>query len=189
MDEELERACREHPHLRVIRADEELVNPYAMRQAALEQVTTRYAVFLGNDAFPHQSWLEALVAAAEDEPTALVVQPLILERSSTHDDSLHVWWDEPRLLRLGGEEGAAHLLVTRFDNKMVAKQQKECQRLLGRQWLSFLEDHALLVRTAAFARGSPPLWDPRACHRREFFDLVWTVAGATAEFCSRRPRW
>ena len=69
------------------------------------------------------------------------------------------------------------MLQARFDNAMVSRRQAECQRLLGRQWLGFLEDHALLVRTAAFV-GATPLWDPAACHRREFFDLAWTVARA-----------
>lgn len=187
LEEELAQACRVHPHLRVLRMEEALVNPYAMRQAALDQVTTTYAVFLGNDTFPHPGWLEALVAAAEDEPTALAVQPLILERSVTHDDSLHVWWHPPRLLHLpsdtssGADAGCgdgSYAFVPRFDNEMVTRQQADCQRALGRQSLDFLEDHAVLVRTAAFARPAAPLWDPRACHRREFFDLAWSVAAA-----------
>ena len=41
--------------------------------------------------------------------------------------------------------------------------------------LLFLEDHCVLVRTAMFESPMPPLFDPAACFRWEFFDLAWSV--------------
>jgi hypothetical protein len=76
-----------------------LENPYAMRERAAEDVRTRYAAFLGNDTFPTAGWLEAVIAVAEARLECAVVQPIILERSVTHDDNtLHVWWHPLRLL-------------------------------------------------------------------------------------------
>ena len=149
-------------------------NPYALRQAAAERVRTPYYAVLGNDTFPASGWLDALVTAAEQTPKAAVVQPIILERSVTHDDTLHVWWRPLRLRRAAEQYQGSCELVASFDNNLVQRKLPELQRLLRRQQLDFLEDHALLVRVSAFPSEAPPLWDPRACFRREFFDLSFT---------------
>jgi len=133
-----------HPHLRVLRLGL-LENPYAMRQRAAEDVRTRYAAFLGNDTFPTAGWLEALVAVAEARLECAVVQPIILERSVTHDDTLHVWWHPLRLL--DHEDGRSPQLLTRFDEAATRHRQPALQQRLGpEQRLQFVEDHALLVR-------------------------------------------
>lgn len=179
LDAALVAARARHPTVEVLLSPA-LAEPYAMRQAAADRVTTRYYVVLGNDTWGDDTWgvngwLARLVATAEAEPGAAVVQPLILERSVTHNDTLHVWWNPLQLLTGGTDD----LLSTSFDNRMVRLGRHALQReLLPGRKLGFVEDHALLVRSSAFPPGHPPLWDPRASARREFFDLAWTVAAA-----------
>jgi len=81
-------------------------NFYDMRNAAAALVVTRYTVYVNNDTFVQPGWLEALVTAAEETPKAGVVAPLILERSRTHRDTMHVWWKEMALKRMRGKVGS-----------------------------------------------------------------------------------
>ena len=94
----LERASRERG-FRLLRTPGYL-SPNRARNLALREVTTRYVVFIDNDAFVTPGWLEALVRCAETTGAALCA-PLTLIGPLEHGN-IHVASGECRILREGG---------------------------------------------------------------------------------------
>ena len=147
-------------------------------------------------------WLEALVLTADANPTWWCTMPMLMERTSRRPDitHLHVWWSsvsaelrfphEPRLkakfdneivnkvidVGLGGGRGGSGSGGGGGGGEAGASLEELANELCSRnEGLLFLEDHCVLVRTAMFESPMPPLFDPAACFRWEFFDLAWSV--------------
>jgi GT2 family glycosyltransferase len=70
------------PGVRVIRNEENVGFGRACNQAARE-ARGRHLVFLNFDCEPQDGWLDALVRAADDDPSAGAVQAVILHRDGT----------------------------------------------------------------------------------------------------------
>jgi GT2 family glycosyltransferase len=70
------------PGVRVLRNDENVGFGRACNQAARE-AAGRHLVFLNFDCEPHDGWLDALVQAADDDPSAGAVQAVILHQDGT----------------------------------------------------------------------------------------------------------
>ena len=62
---------------------------------------------------------------AEADARVGVVQPLILEQSVTHDNTLHVWWQPLTLTHTLTHDEPQ--LLTRFDNARTLLQKSEAQ--------------------------------------------------------------
>jgi hypothetical protein len=125
------------------------------------------------------TWLEELVGYAEGNPQHWAVMPLLLEKNSKRY-GLHVWWDTTEVQPSDPACGLSGMSVfyAKFDNDALLEPVHSLPSLLAGKLaakpLLFLEDHCVLARTACFS-STQPLFDPRACYRREFFDLAWQI--------------
>jgi hypothetical protein len=190
-EEDLRTVLSEHSSLRItIHTASPFQNPYELRNAIVEQyaVRTKYTLHLNNDVFPHihdatpgagaATWLEELVACAEENPEHWAVMPLLLEKNS-HRYGLHVWWDTTAVHAPDPTcEQDESVFYAKFDNDILLTPVERLPSLLASKLavkpLLFLEDHCILARTHHFS-PTQPLFDPRACYRREFFDLAWQI--------------
>ncbi|MGH7835937.1 MAG: glycosyltransferase family 2 protein, partial [Candidatus Binatia bacterium] len=128
---------------RLLHADRYL-SPNQARNLGLREASTRYVVFLDNDALVAPRWLEALVQCAE-ETGAWVVGPLYLygefERAVIHMAG--------GTLRLAEQQGKRLFIDEQylFDTALAAAPVP-----LSRRRCDYAEFHCMLVRTEAFGR-------------------------------------
>jgi glycosyltransferase involved in cell wall biosynthesis len=144
------------------------LSPNQARNLALREVSTKYVVFLDNDALVTPGWLESLVKCADDTGAA-IVGPLYLigeiEHQTIHmaggtlhfknHDGHRVAYDEHRLgdVRLG-----------------------DLTEPLRRQTCDFVEFHCMLLRTDLFHRLGP--LDERLFSLHEHIDIGWAAREA-----------
>ncbi len=138
----IERTCHERG-IRHMAVDHPLT-PNEARNLALRQVTTRYTVFVDNDALVTQGWLEPLVEVAEREG-AWLVGPLYLidelERGHVH---MSGGW-----LGVRDENGQRRFHEAHRDPDARLA---DVRGRLEAGPTELVEFHCMLVRTALFAR-------------------------------------
>ena len=149
--------------------------PNQARNLAIQQVDTKYIVFVDNDVVVSADWLKALVECAE-ETDAAVVGPLMCQHEPIHQEihfaggESHVWVD-----KLGRR---------RLREKMFyqGKQVSETLPRLKRIQTELAEFHCVLVRKSIFDKIG--LLDEKMLNTKEHLDFCMTVreAGETVYF-------
>lgn len=143
--------------------------PNQARNLGLEQVSTKYVVFVDNDVIVSPGWLDALVQCAE-ETEATVVGPLMCQYEPLHEEihfaggESHVWVDKT---------GRRRLREKMYDqgHKVV-----EMSDRLERKETELAEFHCVLVRTEIFDRVG--LLDEKMLNTKEHLDFCMTVQQA-----------
>jgi hypothetical protein len=145
-----------------------LLSPNQARNLAMQAVSTKYVVFLDNDALVTPHWLERLVRCAEDTG-AWVVGPLYLigeiEQQTIHMAGGTLHFKEREGRRIAYDE---HRLGD-VDLKAVAES-------LQRQRCDFVEFHCMLVRTDALDQLGP--LDEQLLSVHEHIDIGWAARQA-----------
>jgi hypothetical protein len=162
-------AASEEKQFRLITAG--YLSPNQARNVALREVSTKYVVFLDNDALVTPGWLDRLVQCAE-ETGAAIVGPLYLigeiEQQLIHMAGGTLHFKEKDGKRIVYDE---HRLVdVRLDALLAPLQRSECD---------FVEFHCMLGRTA-FLKQLGAL-DEGLLSLHEHIDVGWAVrtAGGT----------
>ena len=125
---------------------EHYLYPNQARNLGLQQVDTKYLVFVDNDVVVYPGWLKALVECAE-ETNAAVVGPLMCQHEPIHQEihfaggESHIWVD-----KLGRR---------RLREKMLyqGKQVDQMRSQLKRTPTELAEFHCVLVRRSIFAKN------------------------------------
>ena len=152
-------------------ATDRYLSPNQARNRAMREVSTKYVVFLDNDALVTPGWLEKLVQCAEDTGAA-VVGPLYLigepEQQMIHMAGGRLHFKDRDGHRVGYDE---HVLV---DLTL-----SELREPIRRQPCDFVEFHCMLLRSDLFDRVGP--LDERLMSVQEHIDVgsVARQAGAS----------
>jgi GT2 family glycosyltransferase len=123
------------------------LSPNQARNLALRHVTSKYVVFIDNDALVTPGWLEALICCAE-ETEAWVVGPLYLIGAL-----------ELQTIHMAG--GIAHIKkqqgrrILYDEHRLVDTPLAEVRVPLERGPCDYVEFHCMLVRTDVFERLGP----------------------------------
>jgi GT2 family glycosyltransferase len=165
---------------RIVRSDRYL-SPNAARNFGLQQVTSRYVVFVDNDVIFAPGWLTALVTCAQ-ETSATVVGSLVCQYRPAHR-TVHC---------AGGEYMAAEDLEQFVQCQNPAsqpggwslyektygqnRQLSETGEAQSRRPVGFVEFHAMLVQMD-FLRQHGPL-DEGFCCTKEYLDFAMAVTRA-----------
>jgi len=156
------------------------LSPNHARNLGLQQVHSRYVVFVDNDVIVTPGWLESLVQCAE-ETGAAVVGPLVCEGRPLHE-TLHYGDGELRIVEEQDGEGR---LRRRLHEVMHHRWQniKDIRPTLQRCPTEFAEFHCILVRKEIIEKIGGRL-DPGMLSTREHVDLCLSVsqAGGTIYF-------
>jgi len=161
----------------IIRTDYYL-SPNQARNLGLAQVTTKYVVFIDNDAIVSPGWLKNLVQCAE-ETQATVVGPLMCQNQPLHEivhfagGESHVWLDTT------GDQVRRRLREKMYkQGKRVAEVRDQLQRTKT----ELAEFHCVLVRTEIFEQVG--LLDEAMLNTKEHLDFCMAVmqAGGTVYF-------
>ena len=118
------------------------LSPIEARNIALEEIDTKYVVFVDNDVIVTPGWLEALVACAENTG-ADVVTPLICQGPPLNVE-VHTAGGDVRIREQDGKRVFSE--VQRFLGRPVAEVEPDLVPGPTR----FAEFHCLLARTALF---------------------------------------
>ena len=121
--------------------------PNEARNLALDEVKTRYTVFVDNDVVVAPGWLDYLVRCA-DETNAAIVSPLTCIGEPVHT-TIHMAGGEASVI-VEGEQRLFHE-THRFPNRPIA----EVRDQLVRELTELAEFHCMLVRTEWLARLGP----------------------------------
>ncbi|NJM70118.1 MAG: glycosyltransferase [Scytonema sp. RU_4_4] len=154
---------------------EHYLSPNRARNLGLQQITSKYVVFIDNDVVVTPGWLKALVECAE-QTGACVVSPLICQYLPLHTE-VHC---------AGGESGV------RVDTKgettrrrIIEKIYKQGRQIadvrpqLQRQQTGLAEFHCMMVRTEIFEKIG--FLDEALLNTKEHVDLCILVAEAGGE--------
>ncbi|WP_414541505.1 glycosyltransferase family 2 protein [Nostoc sp. CCY0012] len=161
----------EQKQFQLIRTDYYLAPNHA-RNIGLQQVTSKYVVFIDNDVVVTPGWLKPLVECAE-ETGATVVSPLICQHLPLHTE-VHC---------AGGESGVAvetkgETTRRRIIEKIYKQGRKVADVLpqLQRQETGLAEFHCMMVRTEIFQQIG--LLDEKLLNTKEHVDFCILVAQA-----------
>ncbi|MFN2512409.1 MAG: glycosyltransferase family 2 protein [Pyrinomonadaceae bacterium] len=168
----LAQRARQH-NFKLIRT-ERYLSPNQARNLGLQQVQTRYAVFVDNDVIVSPGWLRTLVDCAE-ETEAWVVSPLILV-DFRGSQTVHA---AGGTLRIEGEYGQ-RVLVSKHG--WAGKSLADVGSDLLPQLTELAEFHCMLILTEAGRRTGP--FDERlfSIHEEEDFCLTVRERGGSVYF-------
>jgi GT2 family glycosyltransferase len=141
--------------------------PNEARAIGLAEVRTPYVVFVDNDLFVEDGWLERLVECA-DETGAWAVGPLYFEGDPA-DEVVHM---------AGGDlefQGDAPLRRLRSTHRFQSVPLAEVHETLQREPCAYLEFHCMLVRVSAFEHIT---LDQQLLSVREHVDIGIQIAEA-----------
>ena len=144
--------------------------PNEARAIGLAEVRTPYVVFVDNDLFVEDGWLERLVECA-DETGAWAVGPLYFEGDPS-DEVVHM---------AGGDlefEGEAPRRRLRSGHRFPSLPLSEVPTELRREACGYLEFHCMLVRVSAFEHIT---LDQQLLSTREHLDICIQIAEAGGE--------
>jgi GT2 family glycosyltransferase len=151
---------------------EQYLSPNQARNIGLQNIKTKYVVFVDNDIHVAPGWLEKLVNCAE-ETEASVVCPLVCIGKNLHS-KIHL---------AGGE---AHIVLEVKNDQMKRKVHEkhyfvnrpvaEVQDQLKRRECEFAEFHCMLVRRDIF--DTIGLLDEKLLSTREHIDFSMSVTNA-----------
>ncbi|MEL6490817.1 MAG: glycosyltransferase [Cyanobacteria bacterium J06621_3] len=145
---------------------EHYLSPNQARNLGLEQVNTKYLVFMDNDVILSPGWLEKLMQCAEDTDAA-VVGPLMCEDEPVHQmvhfagGESHVWIDKKGQRRL------------REKMYLQGKRVDEVEDRLKRQPTELAEFHCVLVRRSIFDQLGA--LDEKMMNTKEHLDFCMAV--------------
>lgn len=148
---------------------EHYLAPNQARNIGLQEVKTKYVVFVDNDIHVAEGWLEKLVTCAE-ETEATIVCPLVCIGKNLHS-KIHLAGGEARLI-LEVKNGKMRRKVHEkhyFVNRPVAEVQDQLQR----RECEFAEFHCMLVRRDIFDQIG--LLDEKFLSTREHIDFSMSV--------------
>ncbi len=154
----------------LLRSDAYL-SPNQARNWALNNITTKYVVFIDNDALVSRGWLESLVDCAE-ATGAWVVGPIYCERLPIAQ-RIHMAGGEAHFFEQDGRR-LLHEQHTYYGKRLT-----EIQPRLRRQPTELIELHCALVRRDVFDRLGP--LDERLLSMSEHTDLCLSVREAGGE--------
>jgi len=168
----LERAAQERA-FQIVRTDHYLT-PNQARNLGLKEVTTRYLVFIDNDAFVTPGWLEPLMRCAEETGAALVA-PVVLF-GTLEEESVHITLGD---CRIDAQEGRRIFVEVHRD---ACKKLSEIHGSLRRAPTELVEYHCMFARREALERNGP--LDERLMSMFEHCDLALCLreAGETLWF-------
>lgn len=153
---------------KLLRTDRYL-SPNQARNLGLDQVKTKYLVFMDNDVIVSPGWLERLMQCAEDTGAA-VVGPLMCQDEPVHQvvhfagGESHIWVDKLGRRRL------------REKMYLQGKKVDSVKAQLQRQPTELAEFHCVLVRRSIFDRiGS---LDEKMVNTKEHLDFCMSVREA-----------
>jgi hypothetical protein len=150
-----------------------LLSPNEGRNAALPFVATEFVVFLDDNCFVREGWLDALVRCA-DETGAAIVGPLYGFRSGRDTtETVHVFGAEARI----DVDGERRSLVDRHFH--VGMPLAEAIATFSRMPTEAVEFHCMLVRSALFAELGP--LDEGLLSTSEHLDLCMLARAAGHE--------
>lgn len=151
---------------------EQYLSPNQARNIGLQQVKTKYVVFVDNDIHVAPGWLEKLVQCAE-ETKATVVSPLVCIGKELHS-KIHLAGGEARIfLEVQNDQKRRKVHEKHyFVNRPVV----EVKDRLQRRECEFAEFHCMLVRRDIFERVG--LLDEQLLSTREHIDFSITVNNA-----------
>jgi glycosyltransferase involved in cell wall biosynthesis len=157
----------------LIRTDHYL-SPNQARNLALRHVTTKYVVFLDNDAIVTDGWLDALVDCAE-QTGASIVGPIICAGPAGTTE-IHMAGGVAHIEETNGTR------VLHEEHRFVGKERAAVATLLRREPTELAEFHCMLVRTDVFAQLGP--LDEQLLSALEHVDLCLAVreAGGSVYF-------
>ncbi|PSB49412.1 glycosyltransferase family 2 protein [Chamaesiphon polymorphus] len=148
------------------------LTPNRARNIGLQQVSTKYVVFIDNDVIVSPGWLQQMIQCAE-ETGATIVTPLTGEGMPVHE----------RVHCAGGE---AHLVIKEEGSEVKryilsklhyrGRRLKDVQGKLTRKATEMAEFHCIFVRTAIFEKIG--LLDEAVMNTKEHADFCMTVAQA-----------
>jgi GT2 family glycosyltransferase len=161
----------------LIRTDYYLYPNHA-RNLGLNQVNTKYVVFVDNDVIVSPGWLQALVQCAE-ETNATIVGPLVCQYKPIHEiihcagGETHIWMDNT------GDRARRRLREKMYKQGTRVEAVRD---QLQRQQTELAEFHCVLVRTEIFKQVG--LLDEAFLNTKEHLDFCMTVmqAGGTVYF-------
>ncbi len=142
--------------------------PNQARNLAIDQVTTRYVVFIDNDVLVTDGWLDSLVSCAE-ETGASIVAPLYLE-GELDNPTIHMAGANLRIEEVDGVRVMRNQMLhsgTFFRDLQVDLKRKQC---------TSCEFHCVLVRRDVFEQLGP--LDLNLQNTREHLDLALGVRQA-----------
>ena len=156
---------------KLIRTDKYLF-PNQARNIGLQQVITKYVVFLDNDIHVAPGWLKKLVQCAE-ETAAAVVCPLVCIGKELHS-KIHLAGGEVGIVLEIRKDQMQRKIQEKpyFANRLVA----EVKDQLKRRKCEFAEFHCMLVRQDIFETVG--LLDEKLLSTREHIDFSMSVINA-----------
>ncbi len=146
--------------------------PNQARNLGLAFVETDYLIFIDNDVYVEQGWLEKLINCAE-ETNATVVSPLVCI-GKNRGEIIHLAGGEARIV-LEAKNGKTRRKVHEkhyFVNRVV----DDVHELLYRRQCEFAEFHCMLVQTKLFQKIGQ--LDEKLLSTREHIDFCLTVTQA-----------
>ena len=154
-----------------IRSDRYLT-PNQARNIGLQQVKTKYMVFVDNDVHVTPGWLKKLINCAEEE-SAAVVCPLVCIGKDLHS-KIHLAGGETKIYLEVKNNTSRRKVYEKhyFVNRSLADVQSQLQR----KQCEFAEFHCLLVRTDLFEKTG--LLDEKLLSTREHTDFSLNVTNA-----------
>ncbi|WP_193193414.1 glycosyltransferase family 2 protein [Nostoc sp. MG11] len=155
---------------------EHYLSPNQARNLGLQQVDSKYLVFIDNDVIVSPGWLNSLLQCTE-ETKATVVCPLTCIGKPL-GETIHLAGGEAHIFVEPQETGVKRRVHEKhyFVNRKVA----EVRDQLHRQQCEFAEFHCMLVRAEIFQRIG--LLDEGLLSTREHIDFCMTVAEAGGTF-------
>ncbi len=159
---------------------EHYLSPNRARNLGLQEVKSKYVVFIDNDVIVSPGWLKKLVQCAE-ETDAAVVGPLICINKPYHQVIHHGGAEIQIMSKVEGEKTSRHLIQNIY---LAGKQVSKVSDQLKRIQCGFVEFHCVLVRTELFERIGP--LDEKLLNTREHIDLCLNAAQTEGTiYCNR----
>ncbi|RCJ24665.1 glycosyl transferase family 2 [Nostoc minutum NIES-26] len=148
------------------------LSPNRARNIGLQQVTSKYVVFIDNDVIVAPNWLQPLVECAK-ETGATIVTPIICQGIPLHQE-VHCAGGESGILVETQGETTRRRIIEKIDKQGLRV--ADVQPRLQRQKTGLAEFHCMMVRTEIFQQIG--LLDEGLLNTKEYVDLGMLVAEA-----------
>jgi GT2 family glycosyltransferase len=144
------------------------ISPNEARNIAMRHVSTKYVVFLDNDALVVDSWLQRLVQCADDTD-ASIVGPLYLI-GELEEQTIHMAGGTLHFKERDGRR------IAYDEHRLVDRRLSDLAQPLERQLCDFVEFHCMLLRSDLFGRIGA--LDERLLSLHEHIDVAWAARNA-----------
>ena len=151
---------------------EHYLSPNRARNLGLQQVKSKYVVFIDNDVVVTPGWLEAMVECAE-ETGAAVISPLICQYLPLHTEVHCAGGESGVKVETKGETTRRRIIEKIYKQ---GRQVTDVRPQLQRQQTGLAEFHCMMVRTEIFEKIG--FLDEALLNTKEHVDLCMLVAEA-----------